>query len=85
MSEYSSYFASYLLNNQYMIYSCQIEVTKQYIHLHWLLPEIGGCAVTKVTTVATIGQTHINTDVCPQVSLLSLPSSIPIVQQLNPF
>jgi len=38
-----------LLNNQYMIYSCQIEVTKQYIHLRWLLPEISGCAVTKVT------------------------------------
>ena len=28
------------------------------IHLCWLLPEIGGCAVTRVTTVATIGQTH---------------------------
>jgi hypothetical protein len=42
VSEYSNYFVSYLLNNQYMIYSCQIEVTKRYIHLRRLLPEIGG-------------------------------------------
>jgi hypothetical protein len=36
--------------NQYMIYSCQT-----CIYLRWLLPESGGCAVTKV---ATIGQTY---------------------------
>jgi len=41
------------------MYSCQTEVTKQYIHSHRLLLGSCGCAVIKVTIVATIGQTHI--------------------------
>src|ERR1700677_1324799 len=40
------------------MYSRQTEVTKGYIHLRRPLPGSCGCAVTKVTTVATIGQTH---------------------------
>src|ERR1700683_2672949 len=43
-----------------MMYSRQTEVTKGHIHLRRPLPGSCGCAVTKVTTVATIGQTHHN-------------------------
>jgi hypothetical protein len=52
------------------MYSCQTEVTKQYIYLFrvQLLPGSCDCAVTKVTTVATIGQTHL----CIVVSRTSL-------------